>query len=136
MLQCTKKTIEKPLKFNFENLEVWKKAVDFSVSVIDLLENLKSNSNHLRLKEQLEASSTSVAANIAEGKGRQSQKEFIQFLYIARGSLFETITFLTIFHRKKWINKTQLDDINSCGQEISKMISCLINSIRNSMGKK
>src|SRR3990172_3386985 len=90
------------IKFSFEDLEVWQKSVDFAVKVIDVIEIINTNRNHYRLIEQLESSVSSISANIAEGKGRNSKKEFIQYLYIARGSLFETITFLTIFHKKNW----------------------------------
>jgi four helix bundle protein len=67
--------------------------------VIRLVGNLKTPRKHYRLIEQLEAASTSVAMNIAEGKGRPTTKEFIQFLYIARGSWFEVITLLVILGR-------------------------------------
>ncbi len=98
-------------KFSFEDLEVWQKAVDFAVSVIDIVETLNSDRNHYRLIEQLESSVTSISVNIAEGKGRNSKKEFIHYLYIARGSLFETITFLIIFYKKKWISVSKLNDL-------------------------
>jgi hypothetical protein len=42
--------------------------------------------------------------NIAEGKGRFSKKEFVQFLYISRGSLYETMTLLEILQRRNWIS--------------------------------
>jgi four helix bundle protein len=88
------------IKFSFEDLEVWHKSVDFAVSVIDTAERMNTDRKHYRLIEQVESSVTSISANIAEGKGRNSKKEFIQYLYIARGSLFETISFLAIFNRK------------------------------------
>ncbi len=116
--------------FNFEELEVWKKAVDFAKSVIDLTEEINTDRRHYRLIEQLEASSTSIALNIAEGKGRYSKKEFLQFLHIARGSLFETVTLLRIFHQKKWIDDAQLEKIEDAGSKVGKMISGLISSIR------
>jgi four helix bundle protein len=89
------------VRFSFEGLEVWQKAVEFAKAVIETAEGIKTDKKHFRLIEQLEAASSSVALNIAEGKGRYSQKEFIQFLYIARGSLYETITMLTIFERNR-----------------------------------
>ena len=61
---------------------------------------------HYRLIEQLEASSASVALNISEGKGRFSKKEFKHFLYIARGSLYETVTLLQILIKKNWFKST------------------------------
>ena len=121
------------IKFSFENLDVWQKAVEFAKIVIDLAENINTERKHYRLIEQLEAASTSIPLNIAEGKGRRSKKEFIQFLYIARGSLYETVTLLIIFHKKGWINDIHLKTIKKLGDEIGKMLSSLINSIRKSM---
>lgn len=122
----------KKVKFSFEDLDVWQKAVEFANKVISLAEEINANRKHFRLIEQLEAASTSIALNIAEGKGRHSKKEFIQYLYIARGSLFETITLLIIMNRNQWIVNEQLDTLKNFGDEIGKMLSSLINSIRNS----
>ena len=87
-------------KFGYEDLLVWHRAVDFAVRVIDLVETIDTGRKHYRLLEQIEASSTSVSMNLAEGKGRFSQKEFTQYCYIARGSLYETMTLLEIFLKK------------------------------------
>ena len=57
------------MAFSFEDLEVYQKALDFSVSVIDVVDQLETPRKHYRLIEQLESSSTSVALNISEGKG-------------------------------------------------------------------
>jgi four helix bundle protein len=119
--------------FSFEGLEVWQKAVDFAKRIIDLSERIETNRKHFRLIEQLEASSTSVALNIAEGKGRYSKKEFVQFLYVARGSLYETITLMTIFHKNRWISEAQLNETKRFADEIGKMLSSLIASIRKSI---
>ena len=77
--------------FPFEKLEVWKLSVDFADYVLKLLESFPKN-KYFRLIGQMEAAVAGVAQNIAEGKGRQYNKEFIQFLYIAEGSLFEVLT--------------------------------------------
>ncbi|MFC1867606.1 four helix bundle protein [Thermodesulfobacteriota bacterium] len=118
------------MAFSFEDLDVYQKALDLSVSVIDLVDQLDTPRKHYRLIEQLESSSTSVALNISEGKGRFSKKEFRQFLYIARGSLYETIAMLQIFKRKGWLNKRNYTRLYSQGEEINKMLSGLINSIK------
>jgi len=117
------------VKFNFEDLDVWKKAVDFSVDIIQMTESLNTARKHFRLIEQLESCSTSIALNIAEGKGRFSKKEFVRFLYVARGSLFETITLLIIFRKLKWVDDTQLRKLKVQGIEIGKMINGLAKSI-------
>ena len=120
------------IKFGFEDLEVWQKAVTFAEIVINFAEKINTNHKHYRLIEQLESASTSVPLNIAEGKGRYSKKEFLQFLYIARGSLYETITLLIIFQRLNWIDDKQLDELKQSADEIGKMLSGLITSIRKS----
>jgi four helix bundle protein len=124
--------MKRNVKFSFEDSEVWQKAVEFANSIIALAEQIHTDRKHFRLIEQLESASTSIAMNIAEGKGRYSKKEFIQFLYIARGSLYETITLLVIFHRNKWISDNQLEEIKEFGDEIGKMLSSSFNSIKKS----
>jgi four helix bundle protein len=84
---------------------------------------------HDGLIEQLEASCTSIALNIAEGKGRYSRKEFKHFLFIARGSLYETVTMLQIFLKKNWIEKGDYQKLYNESEEINKMISGLINAL-------
>ncbi len=117
------------MKFGFEDLEVWKKSIDFADQVIDLIESLDTDRKHFRLIEQLEAASTSIAMNIAEGKGRYSKKEFRQFLYVARGSLYETVTLLEIFRRRRWITQEQYSSLEFQAKEIVKMIVGLAKSL-------
>ena len=115
--------------FQFKELTVWQRSVDFANQVIDLSENLETNSKHYRLIEQLESAVASISQNISEGKGRRSKKEFVQFLYISRGSLYEVITLLNIFEKRGWISTDKLQDLESEGVEIASMIKGLINSV-------
>lgn len=117
----------------FKELHVWNRAIDFADKAISLCEQLESGRKHYRLTEQMEAASTSVAMNIAEGKGRNSKKEFIQFLYIARASLYEVVTLAVIFHKRKWISEDQLNILEKEAVEIASMLKGLINSINKSM---
>ena len=117
--------------FRFEELDVWQKSVDFADKVIEVVEKLDTSRKHYRIIEQLESSSTSISMNIAEGKGRYSNKEFIHFLYIARGSLFETITLLKIFYKRNWIGNTVLSQIKDSGAEVGRMINGLIKSLQH-----
>lgn len=110
-------------------MDVWNKAVDFAVEVIDTVEKINTDRKHYRLLEQIEVSSTSVAMNIAESKGRFSNKEFKHYLYISRGSLYETMTLLEIFRRKSWISDQQYTELEYMGKEIASMVKGLINSI-------
>ncbi len=118
------------MSFSFEDLKVYQKALDFSVSVIKVVDNLNTPRRHYRMIEQLEAASSSVALNIAEGKGRFSKKEFKHFCYIARGSLYETIAILQIFKKIKWLKEDIYWNLYNDSVEISKMISGLIKSIK------
>lgn len=120
------------MQFGYEQLEVWQRSVAFAVNVIDTVEKISTDRKHYRLIEQIEASSSSVAMNIAEGKGRHSKKEFIQFLYISRGSLYETMTLLEILSRKGWIKDNDKKSLEQEALEIAAMLKGLINAI----GKK
>ena len=117
------------MQFGYEKLEVWNKAVEFAVKVIETVENISTDRKHYRLLEQIEACSTSISMNIAEGKGRYSRKEFIQYCYIARGSLYETMTLLEIFRRKRWITDSEYAGFETGGKEIASMLKGLINSL-------
>jgi len=108
------------------------RSVDFAAAVIDTVENISTDRRHYRLREQIEAISTSISMNLAEGKGRNSKKEFIQFCYIARGSLYETMTLLEIFRRRKWIMDSPYSKLEKEGIEIASMIKGLINSLYKS----
>jgi four helix bundle protein len=118
------------VKFSFEDLGVWKKAVDFADHTIALMDSLDSERKHYRLMDQLEAAVTSIPMNIAEGKGRFSKKEFMQYLYVARGSLFETVTLLEIFKRKGWLDGPRYETLRVEADEIGKMLSALIKAMR------
>jgi len=101
------------MDFAFKDLKVWHRAVDFADYAISLAESLDTDRKHYRLVEQIEAAATSVPMNIAEGKGRNSKKEFVQFLYIARGSLYETVTLAVIFYKRNWIKEADLKKLES-----------------------
>lgn len=119
------------MEFAFQKLDVWQIAVEFADAVINLTENLQTTRQHYRLIEQIEAASTSIAMNIAEGKGRYSRKEFVQFLYIARGSLYETVTLLTIMQRRGWIGDDIMNSLLGQADLVARKISGLINSLKN-----
>ena len=118
------------MRFGFEDLNVWNRATEFAVEIINIIEKIETGRKHFRLFEQLEAAVTSVPMNIAGGKGRYSSKEFIHFCFIARGSLYETITLLEIFKRKGWIPEKEFVKLKSEAIEIASMLKGLINSLK------
>ena len=123
--------MEDESKFGYEKLVVWQRAIEWACAIINVIEELDTDRKHYRLIEQLESASTSVAMNIAEGKGRYSKKEFVQFLFIARGSLYETLTLLEIFQRCMWMEASLFTKLKSDAAEIAKMLNSLINSIKS-----
>jgi four helix bundle protein len=118
--------------FPFEKLDVWQLAVDLAEYVLNLLENLNQN-KHMRLISQMEAAATSPAQNIAEGKGRQYKKEFIQYLHIAQGSVFEVVTLNEIFRRRKLFSEEESNEVRARCEKIDRKLNGLINSLK---GKK
>jgi len=117
-------------EFPFEKLEVWQLAVDFADYILFLLESFPTN-KHLRLFDQMEAAASSIAQNIAEGKGRQHKKEFIQFLYVAEGSLFEVLTLMELFKRRGLIKEKDAVEMRKKAELIDRKLHGLINSIRS-----
>lgn len=117
--------------FAFEDLLVWQKSIDFAEAVIREIDNFDAPRKHFRIIEQIEAATISISSNIAEGKGRYSKKEFIHYLYIARGSLFETVSLLILIRRLKWIEVTALNELKLLGEEVAKMLNSLIKSIKS-----
>jgi four helix bundle protein len=117
------------MEFAFKSLTVWQKSIDFADNVIGITENLETNRNHFRIMEQLESAVLSISNNIAEGKGRFSKKEFVHHLYIARGSLYETVSILNLFYKRQWITTEILEKFEKEAIEIVQMIKGLINSI-------
>jgi len=83
-----------------------------------------------RLIDQLCRAAASVPANIAEGKGRSSLKEYLQFLSIARGSLEEVKYFLLLARDLKYLPDRDHDDINEKYDRVGKMLNGLMTSLR------
>ena len=78
-----------------KDLDVWKKAISLAKFIYDLTKYLPKEETY-GLSDQMKRSTVSIASNVAEGAARQSDKEFIQFLYIALGSASELDTQLEI----------------------------------------
>ena len=115
--------------FPFEKIEVWQLSVDLADFVIGLLESFPPN-KHFRIIGQMEAAVSSISQNIAEGKGRQYNKEFIQFLYIAIGCLFEVLTLTEIFKRRKLFKEKEAIQVRKKAIIIYRKTMALIKSLR------
>ncbi|MBW2479519.1 MAG: four helix bundle protein, partial [Deltaproteobacteria bacterium] len=120
--------------FPFEKLDVWQLAVDLADYVLELLEDFPTN-QHLRLVGQMEAAVTSPAQNIAEGKGRQYKKEFIPYLHIAQGSLYEVVTLNEVFGRRELFSQDDAQVVRNRRKRIDRKLNGLINSLRGTGGR-
>jgi four helix bundle protein len=120
----------KKFVFPFEKLEVWQLSIEFADFILDLL-NLFPSGKYLRLIGQMEAAAASIPQNIAEGKGRQYKKEFIQYLYISEGSLFEVLTLTEIFTRRGLINENISHEIKYKAEIIDRKLHGLINTLKD-----
>jgi four helix bundle protein len=114
--------------FPFEKLDVWKMAVDLAEYILNLLEKLPQN-KHIRLIGQIESAAVSVPQNIAEGKGRQYKKEFIQFLHIGQGSVYEVVTLNEIFRRRRLFSEEEGMEIRNRCEQVDRKLNGLINSL-------
>jgi four helix bundle protein len=115
--------------FPFEKLDVYQMAVDLADYVLELLGRIPLN-KHTRLVSQMEGAVVSVSQNVAEGKGRQYKKEFIQFLSIFQGSLYETITLNEVFRRRKLFSEEDSLEVRARGEQIDRKLNGLMNSLR------
>lgn len=85
------------------------------------------------LTSQVRRCAVSIASNIAEGAGRQTPKEFIQFLHIAQGSLSELDTQLELAHKFGYLNQESWNKIDAMLQEEDKILSGLIRSKKGAL---
>ena len=92
---------------SFKDLEVWKRGIDLVEDVYSLTAKFPAN-EQFGLASQMRRSAISIPSNISEGQGRKNAKEFIQFLYIAKGSLAEIETQLIICERLRFIADASL----------------------------
>ncbi|MFN4144699.1 MAG: four helix bundle protein [Runella sp.] len=106
----------------FEDLEVWKVGFELAVEVYRVL----ANSKEFGLKDQICRSAVSISSNISEGFERNSNKEFVRFLKIAKGSAGELRTQLYIAKTVGTISQSDADTLISKSIHTSKMLQNLI----------
>jgi len=115
--------------FRFQNLDIWKKAVEIGMELFDIADEL--DRKHLyRFAEQLRASALSMSNNIAEGSGSTSRKEFNQFLNVARRSTFENANMTIIYQMRQLISGEQKEHLLEELDRLCRMISGFARSLR------
>jgi four helix bundle protein len=114
--------------FEFENLDVYRKSVDFADEIYKITKGFPEDENY-GLISQIRRAAVSISSNIAEGSGRYHKKDFVQFLRFARGSLYECIPLLEISSREGYISKNIYSESLTNCNELAKMLNGLIRSL-------
>lgn len=113
----------------YRGLVVWQKAKELVLQIYAET-NKFPQSEAFGLTSQLRRAVLSVPANIAEGKERQYDKEFVQFLYLARSSLAEVEVFLEIAKDLGYLTLDGFNRLEKQTSEVGKLINGLINSLK------
>ena len=117
----------KNLNRGYFKLEAWQRGMD----LFDLVFTRTSDVGDFKLRSQIRDAAQSVSANIAEGYGRRSLPEYLQFLYIAKGSLGECLTRTFGLLRAKYISEPELEEIDSLHYEVENKLIGLIRSLES-----
>jgi len=121
----------------FEDIEAWQKARVLTKLIYSLTKQGEIARDFM-FKDQLRRAAVSIMANIAEGYERDGNKEFLQFLAIAKGSCGELRSHLTAAHDQRYSTREQYDAAYGNALEVSRMIAGLMGHLRRSgiQGKK
>ena len=121
-------------KFNsFEEIISWQKARELNKEIYYLTNNNNSFSKDFGLRDQIRKSSISISSNIAEGFERETTKEFIRFLYIAKASAGEFRSQLYLAFDLKYIINEEFEKLKLKVNEVSKLISGLIKYLSSTL---
>ena len=112
-----------------ENIEVWKKSVQLAKNIYAMCRDNSQIKNDYGIRDQLQRSSVSIASNIAEWNDRDTDKDYVRFLYIARGSCSELKTQLYII--EEYLDTKDLENSIIKIIEIHKMLNSLIKTIKS-----
>lgn len=114
---------------DYKELVVWQKGVQLTTEAYRIIQNFP-RAETFGLTSQIRRAAGSVPANIAEGWGRGSTKEYIQFLIVARGSLLELETHLIISEKLGFLDETKSETARTLIVDIGKMLTRLMQSLR------
>jgi four helix bundle protein len=115
-------------QFRFEKLEVWQEARKVSSDIYRLTRKFP-NHEMFAMTSQLRRASVSISCNIAEGSGRNSDKDFAHFLEQAYGSLMETVSILHLAADEKYILNPELEPLLDGLEKLARRIAALNRSL-------
>ena len=115
---------------NYKDLVSWQKSMQLAVEVYKLTRLLPKEETY-GLISQLRRAAVSVSSNIAEGYGRESTMEYVRFLKVARGSLYETETQLSLCEMLGLLTQADIVPALSLCSEIGRMLNTMIRRLQN-----
>ena len=114
--------------FNFEKLDVWQKAIDFADFVYSETRKFPAE-ERFGLTNQLRRAAVSISSNIAEGSSRSSKTDFVRFVEIATGSVFEVTSQAFVAQRQQFLDEQSFGKLYAAAEELSRMLSGLRKSL-------
>ena len=114
---------------NYKELTFWKKSMDLAIEIYKLVKLLPKEEIYA-LSDQMRRAAVSIPSNIAEGQGRDSTREYIYFLNIARGSCFELETQLRICMNIGYLTEEKVIKSFNLIDEVGKMLTAIINKLK------
>ena len=114
----------------YKDLIVWQKAMEMTTLLYKIIKKLPKEETYT-LSDQMRRAAISIPSNIAEGFGRNSKKEYLQFLYIANGSVCELETQLTLCLRIEYLSETETQPIMDLLSEIGKIIMTITKKLNS-----
>ena len=119
---------------DYTKIDAWRLADDFTVSVYERTKSFPREELY-GLTSQLRRAASSVPANVVEGSGRESKKDYLHFLYIARGSLSEAQYFVHLSRRLGYLSETDVAGLSAQGRQTFACLHGLIQAVEKDAGK-
>lgn len=119
----------------FEDIEAWQEARKLVQMVYDAVKEDENFSKDFRLVNQIQGAAVSSMSNIAEGFSRKSNKEFIQYLFISKGSAAEVQSHLYVALDQEYISQEIFQEIYAQAEKVSKMDSGFIKYLNSQLKK-
>lgn len=116
----------------FEDIKAWQKAREITKTIYTITQNERFSKDY-GLRDQIRRSSVSIMANIAEGNGRRTNKDFANFLTLAHGSAAETQSHLYVALDLEYISKEDFKHVYELLEEASKMTMALSKHLLESL---
>jgi four helix bundle protein len=110
----------------FEDIKAWQEARGLVKMVYAVVDSGRHFGSDYKFREQIQGAAVSTMSNIAEGFSRRTTKEFVQFLFIAKGSLAEVQSQLYVALDQGYINQEKFNELYSKSDEVARLLSSFI----------